>query len=88
MYYVYVLWSDKLKKRYIGTTDDVIKRLNEHNRGSNKYTKGGIPWRMIYKEEFVTKTETLKREKYLKSGQGRAWLDKEFPIYRRGAGVV
>lgn len=64
MYYVYVLWSDKLKKRYIGATDKIIRRLNEHNRRNNKYTKGGIPRRMIYKEEFVTKTEALKREKF------------------------
>ena len=76
------------KETYIGATDDVIRRLDEHKRGSNKYTKGGIPWRMIYKEEFVTKTEALKREKILKSAQGRMWLDEKFPEYRRGAGVV
>ncbi len=88
MYFVYVLWSSKLKKRYVGSTDRVEKRLGEHNRGCNKFTKGGIPWLLINKEEFLTKAEALKREKYLKSGQGRAWLDKQFPNFRRGAGVV
>ncbi len=88
MYFVYVLWSSKLKKRYVGSTDRVEKRLGEHNRGSNKFTKGGIPWLLIYQEEFLTKAEALKREKYLKSGQGRAWLDNKFPNFRRGAGVV
>ena len=88
MSYVYVLWSAKLRKRYVGSTQDVHKRLFEHNRGSNKFTKGGIPWKLIYTEEFQTKSESLKREKYLKSGQGRKWLDEKFPDFRKGAGVV
>ena len=88
MYYIYVLWSSKLIKRYVGSTDNVEKRLDEHNRGSNRFTKGGIPWITVYQEEFSTKTEALKREKFLKSGQGRAWLDKRLPNFRRGAGVV
>jgi putative endonuclease len=88
MYYIYVLWSSKLQKRYIGSTDIVGKRINEHNRGSNKFTKGGIPWTKIYQEEFQTKTEALKREKFLKSGQGRAWLDEKLNDFWKDAGVV
>ena len=88
MYYIYVSWSSKLSKRYVGSTDNVEKRVAEHNRGCNKFTKGGIPWIKVYQEEFSTKTEALKREKFLKSGQGRTWLDKQLPKFRRGAGVV
>ena len=88
MYFVYVLWSQKLSKRYVGSSDDSERRLAEHNTGSNKFTKGGIPWIKIYQEEFQTKTEALKREKFLKSGQGRKWLDDMFPQIRRDAGVV
>ena len=88
MYFVYVLWSQKIIKRYVGSSDDAESRLVEHNRGSNKFTKGGIPWIKIHQEEFATKTEALKREKYLKSGQGRKWLDRMFPQFRKDAGVV
>ena len=88
MLYGYVLWSAKLRKRYVGSTKDVHNRLLEHNRGSNKFTKGGIPWILIYTEEFQNKTDSLKREKYLKSGRGRKWLDEKFPDFRKGAGVV
>ncbi len=88
MYYIYVLWSSKLCKRYVGSTDNVAQRLDKHNRGVNKFTKGGLPWVKVYQEEFSTKTEALKREWFLKSGQGRAWLDKRLPNFRRGAGVV
>ena len=88
MYFTYVLWSRKLQKRYVGTTGDVEQRLSQHNRGGNRFTKGGIPWIKIYQEEYATKKEALKRETYLKSGLGRAWLDKQLPNFRRGAGVV
>ena len=88
MYYVYVLWSNKLQKRYVGSTDNVEKRIKGHNYGSSKFTKGGIPWYLIHEEVFSSKSEALKREKFLKSGQGRAWLDKKFPQFRKGAGVV
>lgn len=88
MYFVYVLWSNKLYKRYVGSSDDTEHRIVEHNRGSNKFTRGGIPWIKVYQEEFATKTEALKREKFLKSGQGRKWLDRKLPQFRKDAGVV
>ena len=88
MYFIYVLWSQKLRKRYVRSSDDTESRLGEHNRGSNKFTKGGIPWIKIYQEEFQTKTEALKREKFLKSGQGRAWLDEKLKDFWKDAGVV
>jgi putative endonuclease len=76
MHYIYVLWSSKLNKRYVGSTDSIERRISEHNRGCNKFTKGGIPWIILYKEEYLTKSEALMREKFLKSGRGRALLDK------------
>ena len=88
MYFVYVLWSLKLSKRYVGATEDVVKRFHEHNNGNNKFTKGGIPWILIHQEEYLTKTEALKREYFLKSGQGRKWLDENCSKFRKGAGVV
>ena len=75
MYKVYVLWSSRLQKRYIGSTADVAKRLREHNWGGNKFTKGGIPWILVYEEELPDATSARKRENFLKTGAGRAWLD-------------
>ena len=88
MFYTYVLWSSCLRKRYTGSTGDVKKRLTEHNRGCNKFTKGGIPWVLVYTEEFSSKEEAIRREKFLKTGQGRKWLDETLPEFRKGAGVV
>jgi len=62
--------------------------LSEHNHGKNKFTKGGITWTLIYKENLSTKTEALKRENFLKTGQGRKWLNETCSEYWKGAGVV
>jgi len=77
MFYVYVLWSDKLQKRYIGFTSDIAKRLTEHNSGKSPFTKSGMPWKLIYVEEFSTRNEAQKREIFLKSGVGRKYLNTE-----------
>ena len=76
MHEVYVLWSQKLGKRYVGVSEDVDARLNQHNKGSTRFTKGGVPCVPLYRENYKTRTEALKRERILKSGVGRAWLDQ------------
>ncbi len=76
MYYVYVLFSQKLNKRYIGSTKDIDRRIKEHNLGKSKFTSTGISWKLIYKESFPTNNEARKRELFLKSGVGRKFLDQ------------
>ncbi|MDI6765506.1 MAG: GIY-YIG nuclease family protein [Bacteroidota bacterium] len=75
MYYIYALWSNKLKKRYIGFTENIEKRFKEHNAGKTPFTKSGIPWTLIYHETYKDKYSARKREIFLKSGQGRKYLD-------------
>ena len=74
MYYVYVLESVVDKRLYKGHTQDVEKRLKEHNSGKVKSTKGYKPWELKYIETFETRKEAVKREKYLKTGIGREFL--------------
>ena len=76
MYYTYVLHSLKDDNRYIGSTDNLIRRVDEHNDGLVKSTKNRRPLVLIYSEEFHSKTEALKREKFFKSGYGRSFLKK------------
>lgn len=76
MFTVYALRSLKNKKRYVGYTGKSIEeRLKEHNSGCNKWTRENGPFRILHTEEFKNKTETRKRELFLKSGQGRKFLD-------------
>lgn len=75
MYFVYVLQSVDYSTRYVGQTDNVLKRIKEHNSGKCRYTSGRRPWALLYQEEFENRAEAIKRETFLKSGQGRKYLD-------------
>lgn len=66
MYYVYIL-NCKDDTLYCGYTDDINKRLEVHNSGKGaKYTKSRLPVKLVYKEEFDTKVEAMKREYAIK----------------------
>ncbi|MBI4419072.1 MAG: GIY-YIG nuclease family protein [Ignavibacteriales bacterium] len=82
MPFVYVLWSHKLRKRYIGSTRDLAGRLSEHNSGQSHFTRGGRPWILIHSESCGSVAEARKREHFLKSGLGRQWLDQQYPQLR------
>lgn len=71
MYFVYILESLKDKRLYKGLTNNLERRLYEHNHGKMKSTKGYRPWKLIYFEEFEDKEKARKRELYFKSGTGR-----------------
>ena len=77
MFEVYVLKSKKDGIRYTGYGKSAQERLRRHNKGDYRFTKGHRPWEIIYTEEYKTRSEAVKREKFLKSGVGRAWLDKQ-----------
>ncbi len=74
---VYVLKSMMDDARYTGMAVDALKRLTEHNAGKNRYTKGHLPWIIIYTEMLQDWSTARIREKYLKSAAGRKWLDKK-----------
>ena len=62
---------------YIGMSQDVSKRLLQHNAGKTRSTKAYAPWRLIHTEEFETREEARSREVYLKSGFGRTWIKEK-----------
>jgi putative endonuclease len=77
-YFVYVLKSLTASKSYTGITNNLDRRLDEHNAGKHFDTKRHIPWVMIYNEEYDSLREARKREKYLKSASGRKFLREIF----------
>ncbi len=66
-YFVYILFSKKDNKLYVGCSHDVSKRIIEHNSGKVLATKNRRPLVVIYTEEFKNKSEAFNRERYLKS---------------------
>lgn len=62
---------------YIGTTDNIERRLKQHNAGRSKSTKFRTPFILIYKETFKTRGEAMKREWYFKNtGEGNKLMRK------------
>ncbi len=74
--YCYILFSDKLNKYYVGSTTDIARRLEEHNRGKEKFTKTGCPWIIVYSEIFAELSDARKRETYIKKQKSRKYIDK------------
>jgi len=76
MYFVYILLSLNHKRTYVGITDNLVRRLQQHNAGYHFYTKRYLPWKIIYNEEVDNRLLARKREKYLKSAAGRKWIKR------------
>ena len=73
MYWVYVLTNQDSSRKYVGFTNNMGRRLKEHNSGHTKSTKNQ-KWSVVYKEELKDRLIARKREKYLKSAAGRRYL--------------
>jgi putative endonuclease len=76
MFYVYILQSKKNGKLYIGKTSDLKRRVKEHNAGQNLSTKSYTPWDLIFYEAYTEHEDVNRREKYLKTTQGRQTIKR------------
>lgn len=81
MYYIYVIKSLKDGKNYTGLTNDITRRIKEHNIGkkSTPSTVQRGPFELIYSERCDNRKEARKREKFLKSGAGREFIKQHIP---------
>ncbi|HCM37479.1 MAG: Excinuclease ABC C subunit domain protein [Candidatus Gottesmanbacteria bacterium GW2011_GWB1_43_11] len=82
MYYVYILQS--LKKPdwlYKGSTSDLKRRVLEHNSGKNFSTAPYAPFKLIYYEAYLLKSDAEARERYLKTSMGMRVLKKQLANY-------
>ncbi|MCO4805632.1 MAG: GIY-YIG nuclease family protein [Flavobacteriales bacterium] len=71
----YILYSKSHNRLYIGQSSDYLKRFEWHNELSKKiFTVRYRPWEIFHVEHFETRSEAIQRERFLKSGQGRAWI--------------
>ena len=80
-YFTYVIKSNKTNDLYIGHTQDLMKRLREHNDGLVVSTKRYQPWKLIYYEACLNKEDSQRREKYFKTSQGRRLLRRRLKEY-------
>ena len=83
MIYVYVLQSSFDDGLYIGMSGDLRRRFGEHQGGESRSTKDRRPWTLIYYEAYLEKADAEGRERFLKSGGGRKFLDSQLKNHFR-----
>jgi len=76
MFFVYVLRSEVTGRRYVGSCQDLERRLAQHNARQSKATRPGFPWVLVHAERFAKREEAVCRERFLKTGRGRDELDR------------
>ena len=80
-FYTYILQSLKDKNFYVGYTNNIQRRLEEHNLGEVVSTKKRIPLKLVYWEGCLSQKDALKREKYLKSSWGKRYVKNRIGDY-------
>ncbi len=84
MFFVYVLYSHKDGKLYIGYTSDIDVRFDRHCRGFVAATAHRRPLKLIYYEAYLNEQEARRREKFLKGGKGREQLKIQIEATLKG----
>ena len=84
MYYSYLLQSEKDNEFYVGFTKDLKLRFEQHTKGIVDSTKNRRPLKLIYYEACLNQEDATKREKYLKTYNGKRFLHKRLKSYLTG----
>ncbi|XZF13334.1 GIY-YIG nuclease family protein [Chitinophagaceae bacterium MMS25-I14] len=74
-YYCYIIYSKTRDKYYIGYTEDVDKRITQHNDGISTFTAIAQDWELVYKEMFSTREKAFKREQEIKRKKSRKYIE-------------
>lgn len=81
MFYVYVLLSQKDRNFYVGYTEDLAKRMDEHGTGLVISTRNRRPMQLVYYEGSINKKDAMHREKYLKTTWGKRYLKNRLKYF-------
>jgi putative endonuclease len=79
MYFVYILKSETKSRYYVGSTDEVNRRLRQHNGelpGLGRSTVAGRPWRLVFSAPFESRSEAMAAERFIKKTKSRFWIEK------------
>ena len=80
MVYVYILYSSSLGKFYVGSTDNVERRIDQHNSGRSNLTSKGIPWKLITRIECKSRSEAMGLEIQIKKRGIKRYLQDNHPV--------
>jgi len=88
MFYTYVLISKKDNKFYVGYTEDLKRRIEQHNNGDVESTKYRKPLKLIYYEACLNQKDAIHREKYLKTSFGKKYIRSRLKNYLTGPALL
>jgi len=74
LFFTYILFSSKLNRFYSGSTNDLERRLVEHNSGQTKSTQHGSPWTLVFSASFNSRRDALKKEIEIKKRGAKRFL--------------
>ena len=77
---VYILYSEKRSRYYVGQTANINDRLKRHNQGKVSSTKGGVPWKFVLQIEVETRSEALLLERKIKKRGAKRYIDDHFGV--------
>ncbi len=81
MYITYIIFSPSINKFYTGHTEDLERRLEEHNRGKTSFSVQGKPWQLVFSKALYSRGEAMKLEKFIKKrGAGRFLIDNNIVV--------
>jgi len=80
MYIVYILYSQKRSRYYIGQTSDIIKRLERHNQGIVPSTKNGAPWKIVLQLKTASRSDAMILEKKIKKRGAKRFIDDQLGV--------
>ncbi len=78
--FVYILYSEKRSRYYVGQTTDINKRLKRHNLGIVPSTKSGAPWKLVLQIEVLSRSEAMTLERRIKKRGAKRYLDNHFGV--------
>jgi putative endonuclease len=76
MFTTYVLQSKSTGRLYTGSTSELVRRVEQHKTDVSTSTKHRGPWKLVHREDFATRAEAVRRERYFKTGKGREELKR------------
>jgi putative endonuclease len=75
MFTVYIIYSTHLNRYYVGYSEDVQKRLAEHNSGISDFTSKTNDWQLKYTEIFDNRKQAISREREIKNKKSRKYVE-------------
>ena len=76
VFHTYIIFSEKLDRYYTGSTNNLTRRLVDHNRGKTPYARIGMPWKLVYAEKFPDRSSAYQREIEIKKRKSRKYIEQ------------